>query len=65
MTTDTALPLLLTVEMVAEVFHCHPSTIWRKVANGTFPPPTKREGAGSRVLWHRDIVLAHAKKRQR
>ena len=29
------------VRAVAAQFGCNPSTIWRKVANGTFPRPIK------------------------
>ncbi len=38
MTASNELP---DVRALAVQFNCNPSTIWRKVANGTFPKPIK------------------------
>lgn len=57
--------LLLTLDDVSAVTTLSPSTIWRRVADGTFPAPRKRRGRGSRALWHPDDLERWARKKEK
>ncbi len=43
------------VRDLATEFHCSPSTIWRRVADGTFPKPIK---IGGLTRWVRPEIAA-------
>ena len=41
-------PLMLNVKEVANMFHCSPRTVWRRVQEGALPPPVH---FGRLTLW--------------
>ena len=55
--SEIRLPLLLTIEAVAELLGVSTSTLRRLVDDGNFPVGTKITSGGLR--WHRDTVLDH------
>ncbi len=55
-------PALLDVKAVAALFQASPSTIWRRVNDGTMPRPVR---IGGMTRWARDeidAVIARAKR---
>lgn len=47
---------LLNVKQVAEIFQCHPNTIFRWLKSGYLPQPVKRFGS---PMWDYDEIMAH------
>ncbi len=54
-------PKMLDVRDLAEEFNCNPSTIWRRVADGTLPKPIKIGGLTRWVRPEIDTVIDRAK----
>ena len=48
--------LLMDVEMLCELLHCHPSTVTRAVNRGELPRPAK---IGSRNIWRAGDIRRH------
>ncbi len=59
MTTSKKFP---DVRDLAAEFNCNPSTIWRRVADGTFPKPIKIGGLTRWVPEEIDAVVDRAKR---
>ena len=59
MTTSKKFP---DVRDLAEEFNCNPSTIWRWVADGTFPKPIKIGGLTRWVGEETEAVIDRAKR---
>ncbi len=55
MTTYNEAPVLLDVRAVAALFQASPSTIWRRVNDGTMPHPIRISGM---TRWARDEIDA-------
>ncbi len=55
MTTHNEGPALLDVKAVAALFQASPSTIWRRVNDGTMPRPIR---IGGMTRWARDEIDA-------
>ena len=55
MTTCNEAPILLDVKAVAALFQASPSTIWRRVNDGTMPRPIQ---IGGMTRWARDEIDA-------
>lgn len=48
-------PVLLDIRRVASVLSISPATVWRRVADGSLPPPIKLGGA---TRWRADEIAA-------
>ncbi len=55
MPTYNEAPVLLDVKAVAAMFQASPSTIWRRVNDGTMPGPVR---IGGMTRWPRDEIDA-------
>ena len=55
MTTENEAPVLLDVKALAALFQASPSTIWRRVNDGTLPRPVR---IGGMTRWARDEIDA-------
>lgn len=48
-------PVLLDIRRAASVLSISPATVWRRVADGSLPPPIKLGGA---TRWRADEIAA-------
>ncbi len=62
MTTHNEGPALLDVKAVAALFQASPSTIWRRVNDGTMPRPVRIVGMTRWVRDEIDAVIDSAKR---
>ena len=58
--TSPEAPILVRVEDVAAMMNLSARTIWRRVADGSFPAPVKY---GAQQRWRRSDVVAYIESR--
>lgn len=60
-TSPIKLPLIVTTRWLGEQGIGSRTTIWRKINDGTFPPPDAK--LGTRLTWKRETIMDHMERR--